>query len=272
MALPFSDTTNRTGIVQLIEDRTNTQSSTSTSYTLAAKTRDINLAFAKFMSIAVDSSGRWQVDDTTQTDYPIIDADLIAGQKDYAFTLDGSTPQNYVLDIHRVECLDSAGNWVLLRPLDMKDVSVALDAFQPTNGTPAFYDKTSNAIFLYPAPSYSWRLANEARQGLRFYFSRTPVYFTATGNDSKVAGIPDIFHEYLVIRPAYFYCLSKGLSQKAAAYKVEMQEMESMIRKYYGTRQRDEDPAMTVDNSRWVDRRGVGLQGNGNGRGMVDWR
>jgi len=271
MALPFSDTTTRTGIVQLIEDRTNTQSTASTSYALATKTRDINLAFAKYMSIAVAASGRWQVDDTTQTDYPITEADLISGQQDYAFTLDGSTPTNYVLDIHRVEMLDSAGNWVLLRPLDMKDVSVALGAFQPNNGTPAFYDKTSNAIFLYPAPNYNWRLANEGRSGLRFYFSRTPVYFT-TADTTKVPGIPDMFHEYLAIRPSYFYCLSKGLTEKARQYKAEMLEMESAIKAYYGTRQRDEDPALTVDNSRWVDRRGVGLQGNGNGRGMVDWR
>jgi len=265
MGLPLSDTSTRTGIVQLIEDRTNTVSATTSSYSLSTKVRDINQAYAKFMSIAVVASGRWQVDDTNQSDYPITSVDLISGQQDYAFTIDGSTPTNQVLDLHRVEMLDSAGNWGLLRPLDIKDVPVALDAYQPTGGTPSFYDKTSNAIFLYPAPNYT------AVGGLKFYFSRTPVYFL-TSDTTKQAGIPDIFHEYLAVRPSYFYCLSKGLSEKAKAYKIELMEMEDAIKRYYGSRQRDEDPAMTVNNSRWIDRRGVGLQGNGNGRGMVDWR
>ncbi len=271
MGLPFSDTTNRTGIIQLIEDRTTTQSATGSSYSLATKTRDINLAFARFQSIAVDASGRWQVDDTNQVDYPISSTDLVSGQQDYSFVSDGSSPVNQVLDIHRVEMMDSAGNWKLLKSIDIKDIDVALDEFMPTNGEPAFYDKTSNAIMLYPAPNYSQTL------GLKFYFSRTPSYFVATGDDTKQAGFPDMFHEYLAIRPSYLYCLQKGLTAKASAYKVEMLELEEMIRRYYGSRQRDEDPRMTVNNSASIDRgyfdnRGGGTSGNSGSNNNVDWR
>lgn len=265
MGLPFSDTTNRTGIVQLIEDRTNTVSSSTTSYTLATKTRDVNLAFAKFMMIAVKASGRWQVDDTNQSDYPISTTDIISGQSDYSFKIDGSSPVNQILDIHRVEMKDSAGNWVLLRSFDMKDIEVALDAYMPSAGTPAFYDKTSNALILYPAPNYN------STGGLKIYFSRTPSYFLST-DLTKQAGIPDMFHEYLAIRPSYYYCLSKGMADKAKAYKVEMLEMEEMIEEYYGSRQRDEDPKLSVNNSQWIDKRYNENQRSGNINNMIDLR
>ncbi len=258
----------------MIEDRTTTQSSTTSSYSLATKTRDVNQAYAKFMALAVRGSGRWQADDTNQTDYPIVSVDLISGQQDYAFTVDGSSPTNQVLDIHRIEMMDSAGNWILLKPLDMKDIHVALASYMPTAGTPAFYDKTSNAVFLYPAPNYNKRLANEGTAGLKFYFSRTPAYFLST-DTTKQAGIPDMFHEYLVLRPSYLYCLQKGLSDRASAYKEELKEMEDDIMQYYGSRQRDEDPRLSVDNSSAIDR-GFFWQRGGLNRdswgGMVDNR
>lgn len=255
MAIQFSDTTNRNGLVQLIEDRTNTNSATSSSYSLATKTRDINSAFAKFMMIAVQASGRWQVDDTNQTDYPIMTVDVVSGQQDYAFVSDGSTPANQVLDIHRIEIQDSNGNWKLLTPIDEADITEsALTEFMETNGEPAYYDKTSNAIFLYPASNYN------STNGLKFYYSRTPSYFLTT-DTTKTAGIPDMFHEYLALRPAYYYCLSKGLP-RAKEYGAEMLAMEEQIKAYYGSRQRDERTVMSVDNSYAIDRMGRGWGAN----------
>jgi hypothetical protein len=101
MALVLSDTTTRNGLIELIEDYTNTDSATTSSYPKLSKTRDINLAYANFMRIAVKASGRWQIDDSNQTDYPIILMDLVANQADYSFNYDGSTVPNQILDIHR---------------------------------------------------------------------------------------------------------------------------------------------------------------------------
>lgn len=270
MGLYFSDVTNRTGIIQLIEDRTNTVTTTTSSYSLTMKTRDVNLAFAKFMSIAVDSAGRWQVDDTNQEDFPEIYTDLISGQEYYSFTQDGSTPTNQILDIHRVELRLADGTWKLLRPIDMKDVDVAIEALA-SSGVPEFYDKTSNALFLYPTPNYNMRLVEEGYRGLKFYYSRTPHYFESTDTNNQ-AGIPDMFHEYLVLRPSYLYCLSKGLTEKANHYKAEMLEMEEMIKRYYGSRQRDEDPMLSVRNNQFIDKRGIDGQVSGNVNNMTDWR
>lgn len=266
MGLYFSDTTNRAGIVQLIEDRTNTTSATTSSYSLATKTRDVNLAYARFQSLMVRASGRWQGDDTNQTDYPAIYFDLASGQQDYAFTVDASTTPNQMLDVHRVEIRDSVGNWVLLKSFDIKDITVALEAWMPTNGVPAWYDKTSNAVFLYPTPNYNYS------RGLKIYYSRTPSYFITT-DTTKQAGIPDMFHEYLVLRPSYLYCMAKGMNDKAKAYKEELVEMEQQIMEYYGSRQRDEDPRMEVRNYWAIDKTGVDRQmGTTNQNDMIDYR
>lgn len=262
MAIQFSDTTSaRNGLIQLIEDRTGAASASTSSYSLGAKTRDINAAFSRFMALAVKTSGRWQVDDTNQTDYPITMTNIVSGQQDYSFTVDES--DNQVLDIHRIEMKDSAGNWKLLVSIDEADVDVAMLAFESTSGIPEYYDKTSNALFLYPTPNYN------STNGLKFYYSRTPSYFT-TADTTKVPGIPDMFHEYLALRPSYLYCLSKGLPQ-AAALKEEVKEMEESIKAFYGSRQRDERSQISVDNSGALDRAAWASRGTGGNR-MVDWR
>lgn len=231
MSMQFSDTSGRTGIVELLEDLTTTQSATTSSYPLKTKTRDINNAFAKYMQLAIASAGRWQVDDTNQTDYPIIKTNLVANQQDYSFTVDANS--NQILDIHRVEILDTAGNAVLLKPIDQEDIkNMAMTEYQKTAGTPTFYDKTSNGIVLYPAPSYN------STNGLKIYTSRTPSYFVST-DTTKKPGIPDMFHEYLALRPAYYYCLQKSLPQTNNYYQ-EMLDLESRIKEYHRDRSKDD--------------------------------
>ena len=245
MGLPLNDSTDRTGIVQLIEDRTNTQSSAGSAYPLATKVRDINLAFARFQMIATETSGRWQFDDANQTDYPVMMINILSGQQDYSFIYDFSPIPNMVLDIYRVEIQDENGNWTELTSIDQEDIEVALPAYENVSGIPTQYDKTSNGIFLYPAPNFT------RTDALRVYYARTPNYFV-TSDTTKQAGIPDIFHEYLAIRPSYYYCLSKGLP-RARDYGAEMREMEQQIREYYGKRQRDEAPQVSVNNSNYID-------------------
>lgn len=249
MSIVLSDSTYRNGLVELIEDYTNTESSTTSSYPKRSKVRDINLAYAYFLMLGVKASGRWQLDDSNQDDYPIVLMDLVANQTDYSFNYDGSAVPNQIQDIHRVEILDENDNWVLLKSFDMDDVDIALPEYESTAGTPEKYDKTSNAVWLYPAPSYN------KTGGLRLYTSRTPVYFLGddTDDDAK-AGIPEMFHDYLALRPAYLYCVSKGLPQAKALGEMVKQREED-IKAYYGTRQRDENVSIDIDNSYALDKR-----------------
>lgn len=233
MSLVLSNTTTRKGLIQLLEDLTSTQSATSSSYPKLSKVRDINNALAKYAQLAISSQGRWQFDDTNHVDYPVIKTSLFSGQSDYSFTVDEQG--NQILDIERVEILDESGIGHELRPLDIKDLNgIAMSEFMKNGGIPTFYDKTANGVVLYPSSNY-----NKA-EGLKIYTSRTPSYFIGDDtDDTKKAGIPDVFHEYLALRPAYYYCLQKGMSI-ASNYFAELQDMESRIKEYHRDRSKDE--------------------------------
>lgn len=238
MSMPFSNTADRTGIVELVEDLTGTRSSTTSSYPLKTKTRDINNTFANFNMIAQRSAGSWESDDTNQTDYPIITTNLVSGQQDYSFILDQQG--NQILDIYRVEIANASGIFSQVIPLDEVDMNgVSLTEFMKTSGTTIFYRKTANGIFLYAPTSYNYT------NGLKIYYARTPTYFLST-DTTKKPGIPDMFHEYLALRPAYFYALAKGLPQ-ATALGNQVLEFEGSDRlgivgkigDYYANRSRD---------------------------------
>lgn len=226
----FSNTTTREGIVQLLEDYTSTQSASTSSYPLATKTRDINLAFADFNMIATAASGTWQADDSNHTKYPNMKFDLVSGQQDYSFTEDEQG--NQVLDIYRVEIKDPAGNWVLLTAYDENQEKTALGAQETVSGTPRRYYKTANGIFLDSTPNYNSTL------GIRMWFGRTPDYFLST-DTTKEPGIPQMFHRYLAIKPAYWYWAPKD-SQRATIYFNDMVKMEESITLYYNKRKKDE--------------------------------
>lgn len=239
MGIPFSNSADRTGLVELLEDMTNTQSASSSSYPLKTKTRDINNAYAKFMLLAIQAEGRWQVDDTNQTDYPMITFDIISGQQDYTFTVDGSSTPNQIWHIQRIEIKDSNGVWITLDTYDQTDETSSMTQRAILSGTPQRYDKLANGIWLDLKPNYN------STGGIKIWFARSPVYFVST-DTIKQPGVPDMFHEYFAIRPAYFYSLAKGLS-RAKEYKLEMLEFEQMIEQYYGQREKDEIPIMTME-------------------------
>lgn len=233
MALQFSDTTNKNGIIELIEDLTGTQSSTTSSYSLVKKTRDINLAYGNYMMLANSAAGNWRpVDDTNQTDYPVVFADIVASQQDYSFTVDENG--NQILDIYKVRAKMSDGTWVTLEQINQEDNEDAYLNSTDTTATPNRYYLTANGIFLVETPNYN------STDGLEIYINRTPSYF-ATSDTTKKPGIPDMFHEYLAMRPAYFYCLQKGLKE-ADSYRVTLygqdgrSGIEGLIKKYYRDR------------------------------------
>lgn len=218
-----------TETLDLLSRLTNTQNTSSSSYTTTAKTVDINNAFNRYMMLAISAEGKWQVDDSNHTDYPVVFGDLVSGQQDYSFTTDENG--NQILDIYKVRIKNSNGEWSTLK---QRDISSLND--EPLNstsqGTPTEYDITANGIFLTVIPDYN------STDGLEIYVNRTPSYFL-TSDTTKKAGIPWTHHEYLAIRPAYFYCLQKGLPQ-AKDLGVEMQRMEQNIEKYYSDRNKDD--------------------------------
>lgn len=222
-----------TEILGLIQRNTNTQNTTTSSYPIADKTTDVNNALNRYMLLAISAEGKWQVDDTNQTDYPVVFGDVVSGQQDYSFTTDEQG--NQILDIYKVRIKDSAGNWHTLKQRDITDRD---DNYlnDTGTGTPSSYDLTANGIFLRSIPNYN------STDGLEIYVSRTPTYFTVS-DTTKKPGIPWLFHEYLAVRPAYYYCLQKGLPQ-AVALGNEVARMEEAIMKGIANRNKDTRPIM----------------------------
>lgn len=227
----FSNSTDKDGLVELLARNTKTQSTTTASYPLKVKTVDINDALSNFFLLAIKAGGRFQVDDTNQTNLPIISTDLVEDQADYTFLVDDSTPANQILDVRKVRILDASGEFLELEQIDREVFDI--NSYEGVTGTPQYFDLTGNSIILYPTPNY------DMTDGLELYISRTPAYFVST-DTTKEAGIPKLFHPYLHLRPAYFYCLLNNLPQ-VKWLKVEVEKLETAITDYYSRRNRTEN-------------------------------
>jgi len=232
----ISDTTTRTGVVQLLEDLTSTQDVSS--YSTSVKLRDINLAFDDYQNLVKKVAGTWQADDANHTKYPNMKFDLNSGQGDYSFTEDEQG--NQVQDIYRVECMLPNGKWILLQPVDEMQEESAITSIESESGTPTEYWKTANGIFLKVKPNYT------QADGIRMFFTRSPNYFTDADVTAEIkeAGIPNGHHRYLALKPAFWYWLPKDTA-RANIFFAEIQKIESEIKRDISNRSRDEQQVMT---------------------------
>lgn len=233
------EATNRTGMIQLLEDWTGTESSSN--YTRQAKTRDLNLGLDAYQMLTIPPSSSWQADDTNHTRYPNIKFNLVSGQQDYNFTEDEQG--NQILDIYRVEVKDPSGNWTLLEPYDEMLETDSIGYRATFTGTPTRYYKTANGIFLDVTPNYN------STEGIRMWFARTPSYFTVTSgtsDDTKEMGAPNNHHVYPVMWAAYNYWLPLDTA-KANLYFGQMVRKEKEIKGYYANRKRDEQNILTSE-------------------------
>lgn len=237
MSLVFSNSSLKSGIVELIDDIVKTNSST---YPLANKVRDINLAIDKAYSIIFKAAGTWNFDDANFTDYPIISTNLVSGQRDYSFVKDASG--NVILDIYKVLVANSAGVYSEIAPYDVQsqDTIKTFTDGANTGGIPTKYDKTANGIFLDFVPNYNY--AN----GLKVYINREGSYFTAA-DTTKMPGFAGLFHRYLALEAAYQYAVRNSLPVAGGMLRggvrtglaSQIYEMEQQIDTYYSQRERD---------------------------------
>ena len=233
--IQFNDTTNKKGIVQAIRRRTGTNTASSGSYPIEDITLNVNMALANFFILANKASGkRQQVDDTNHTDFPIVYADITSGQQDINLTLDENG--NQILEIYKVVMTKPDGTKQVLRQVDITDGDDSI-LTNTNTGIPETYDLTAEGIFLHQTPNFT--LAD----ALEVYVTRGASYFSAS-DTTKRAGIPEIFSEYLILRPSYFYCLEKGKEQ-ASSYRVALYGndgrggLEGQIKAYYAQRNKD---------------------------------
>jgi len=184
----------------------------STSYTLANKAIDVNLALDEAMAIIFSQGGVWQFDDKNHTADPIITTDLVASQRDYHFTTDEQG--NVILDILKVQTKNSSsGEYKDLELVDMQRIApLTMNDGNNDTGIPTKYALTGNGIFLDLIPSYA------STNGLRIFINREASYFTSS-DTTKTAGIDGLCHDFLYLKPAYEYARDKGLQNRETLFR-----------------------------------------------------
>lgn len=206
----------------------------STTYTLANKAIDVNLAQDEVWAEALKNNG-WNVDDFNQTDYPIIYTDLELGQRDYTFITDGSG--NRILDIYKVMIMGEDGIYKTIEPVDQQvETPNSMIDGQNKTGTPTCYDLTANGIFLDLIPSYS------KTKGLKVFIDREPTYFTSS-DTSKVSGIDTLCHDYLYLKPSYEWCRDHSRENVEQLFR-DLQISMDKIKKRYGGRNKNTEPRL----------------------------
>lgn len=233
----YSDTTDRTGMIQALEDDTSTQDVSS--YSTAVKTVRLNSAFDDYQKMVVRVAGTWQADDTNHTKYPNMTFDLTSGQKDYTFENDEQG--NQIQDIYRVEVKTSSGSWKVLKYVNEMNYTDAISQIDGQSGEPDEYYLTANGVFLVVAPNYT------QADGIRMFFTRSPNYFLAS-DTTKEPGIPHGHERYLIAKAAYWYWLPKDTT-RAQLFWNEVMKVEENIKDEYSQRTRMEKPALRITQS-----------------------
>lgn len=237
MSIVYSDTTNKSGIIQLIEQNCgfNDGGVSGDSTLLAQFTGQVNATIDEILGFLFPKGGTWQLDDSNHTDHPFIYTNIVSGQRDYSFDTDEQG--NVVLDIYRVMVADSGGTFAEIKARDQQtansnnsNTTSYIDG-QNTAGVPTTYDKTGNSIFLDPVPNYDYT------NGLKVFINREGSYFTSSDTTKKL-GFASLYHEYLALKPSYNYARANSLNNREVL-KRDMLEMRQAIIDYYGTREKD---------------------------------
>lgn len=224
--LQFSDTTNKDGIVQKIQDACGLSSATTNTYPLKRITKDVNSAMDKYLDMANTNSPKMKIDDTNHSSEPMYQINLASGTKRYTVNTDSNS--NQILKIDRVDLLRADGSSKRLTLMNREGITdVGMASYNATSGEPNSYFLDGEEIVLDRAPNYN------STNGLKLFNTRTPSYFVST-DTTKVAGIPNIHHDYLWIRPSYLWCLIKD-KRRAAGLKVLHDEIVGEIKEYYKT-------------------------------------
>ena len=194
--------------------------STSASYSDANLMRNVNIAYRDVCRIIWESDGGWKYDDTNATTLPKAVTTLVHNQQDY-------TLPTTALGVERVEILDSAGNYLKLKPLDKQEVTTGLPEFLGGNpGTPLYYELVGTSLLLYPSPHSAYVTPTA---GLTIYMNRvvTDIAVSATTTEP---GFASPFHRILSYAAAIDFTQDQTQRNFLVEQKARIEE--GMVRFY----------------------------------------
>ncbi len=193
-------------------------STLNTEYSLADRTRNINISLDEVVTELFKADPNFMWDDTTNPDFPIA---TIETDKDHVTLPDES------LVIHRVR-IKVNGELQTLAPTTRRELS---DSELNASGTPSKYYKIDNAIFPIPLADSSFEYELE--------FQRGANHFSTTDTDVK-PGFNSQFHQFLSIGASIRYALANGMKEKASFLMSEKERVRAMIQDHYARRSPDD--------------------------------
>lgn len=196
-----------------------------TDYSLADRTRNVNIAWDEVVAEIYKADPNHQWDDTNNTNFPIATTALTAGLDHYTM-LDSS------LVVHRVRIKDRNGNWITLTPKLRREMS---DTDLNSTGTPDKYYKLGEAVFPVPVPDYSYA------SGVELTFQRGGNHFT-TSDTTASPGFNSQFHQLLSIKAAKRYALANGMTDKMQMLDNMENITSQKMLEHYQLRSPDEKP------------------------------
>tara|TARA_Y100000296_G_C5122078_1_gene230947 strand:- start:280 stop:1014 length:735 start_codon:yes stop_codon:yes gene_type:complete len=236
--MQFSDTTNKQGIIQECESLTGIGDGRISGNTdnLAKFTRWINEAYFEITSLIIVSDGRWQFDDTNQTNQPVATTDLVADQRDYSVLSSLPLTTQDWLEVDRIEILNRGGIWTRLPSRDKRDVQGPIEEIYKVSAQPVFYDFEGTSIQFYPAPNYN------STGGIRIWFKRAPLLFAST-DTTKKPGFASLFHRILPYSASISYLITKDMG-RAKSLELKMEAMKARMQDHYNRRDKYEIPRL----------------------------
>lgn len=254
MAIQFSDTTNKSGLIQLCEMYTGLgDGGISGSATLLKQfTRLINNGVQKAIAAIVESQDDWQWDDANVTStYPVAKRTLAVGQRDYKFTSalwsligveGGSAGSNAAitpLKIRRVDVTYDGTNWIRALPIDTEEMPLGLGNDTNTDGRYSTgaprYDARSSALWIYPAPVTTGA-------SVQLEFTREFAEFVST-DTTKTLPIDTAFAPMAALDAAADFCAANAPSL-LQAIQMRYADLEARLRRHYG--RKDEDRTLQL--------------------------
>lgn len=199
-SIAFSDTTNKNGIIQIIEFWTGLGDTGISGVATLLKiiTARVNEAFDRIIPLMMSGSDHIGFDDTSNVGTPTKSINIVSGTSGYQALTDANSLS--ILNITDVQILGSATD-TIYRTLERMtaDDYYAPNAVSPNTtevGVPMRFLELNNTIYLYPQPNYS------VTSGLKVFFERDPAYFIST-DTTKKPGIPRPYHRLLPLYAAY---------------------------------------------------------------------
>jgi hypothetical protein len=223
--MQFSDTSNRTGIIQGFERKTDLGVGVVSGNTNLLKDVTVycNNTMHDLWFDIFAATGKWQYEDDNQSDLPAGTVDLVSGTSKYALPAEA-------LRVRRIDYKSSDGNWSELTQITDTMIEGGLEEFMETAGTPRYYRLVGGTYEIFPASDYN------STAGLKVFFDREAVEFSHA-DTTKKPGFASPFHELVPLGASIQWLDVKQSNSGTLPRLIQRYEMlrQKMI-KYYQRR------------------------------------